>query len=382
LLKIMLSATEVSGDMHGANLAKAIKKLRPEAYFIGIGGERMVAAGVDVKVFATHMGTIGIVEGLKYYPSFLKIKLKIEKLLKEEKPDLLILIDSRDFNLNLIGPAKRLGIPVVYYFAPPVWAWQDWRMMRAAKKIDRIIAIFPFEERIYKKVGADVLWVGHPLLDIVRPTMNKEKAYKKFAIDPSQPVVGLLPGSREYEINGLLPVMLGAAERLKRKMEKVQYFIPVAASFFQEKIAKMVERSEVRVKILNDNIYDIMNISSLLITASGTATLEAVCLDTPMVIIYKTHITTYILGKILLKIPYVGLPNILAGKKIVPELLQFKAKEEGLVDVVFDLLVNSEKLNKMRIELREVLKKLGSPGATERAAQAVLEVAVKKGRAK
>lgn len=372
MLKIMLSATEVSGDMHGANLARAIKKFCPEAHFVGIGGEKMRDAGVDVRAFTTHMGTIGLVEGLKHYPSFLKIRQKVERFLQHERPNLIVLIDSRDFNLNLIRPANKLGVPVIYYFAPPVWAWSDWKMKRYARRIDRIIAIFPFEADVYTKVGANVLWVGHPLLDTVRSTMDRKKACQEFGLNPLEPVVSLLPGSREYEINNLLPVMLGTAEKLSKKIKEVQYLVPVAASTFGERIRGMVKKSEARVKILNDSIYDLMNISNLVVTASGTATLEAACLGTPMVIMYKTHITTYLLGQVLLKLPYVGLPNILAGRKIVPELLQFKARENNLARTVLDLLTDSEKLDRMGSQLKEMIKKLGPPGATERAARAVL----------
>ncbi len=378
-LKIMLSVTEVSGDLQGANLVKAIRKICPSVRFIGIGGEKMKEAGVDIRAFTTHMGTIGLIEGLKYYPSFLKIRSNIEKIMQGEHPDLVILIDSRDFNLKLIGLANKLKIPTVYYIAPPIWAWSDWKMRRMAKKVSKIIAIFPFEAEIYKRVGANVVWVGHPLLDIVKLTMSKEEVCRKFGLNPYQPIVGLLPGSRGYEIDNLLPVMLKAAGKLSKKIKGIQYLVPVAASTFQGQITKIVKRNEVEVKILNDNIYNLMNISTLLIIASGTATLEAACLGIPMVIMYKTHITSYLLAQILLSVPYLGLPNILAGKEIVPELLQFKAREGILANTVLDLLTNSEKLNKMKSELKQVVKKLGSPGAVDRTARIVIEMVDSRG---
>ncbi|MBE0477721.1 lipid-A-disaccharide synthase [Candidatus Aerophobetes bacterium] len=380
MLKIMLSATEVSGDMHAAHLVKAIKKIYPEAEFIGAGGEQMRAAGVDVKAFTTHMGTMGVVEGFKYYPSFLKIKLRMEKLLKEERPDVLILIDSRDFNLNLVKPAKKLKIPVVYYFAPQLWAWFDLKMRRASRRIDKIIAIFPFEEKLYKKMGADVLWTGHPLLDIARPTMEKEEVFKKFSLNPEKPLISLLPGSREYEIKNLLPVMLQAAKNLNKRIKDVQYAIPVAASVFKEKIMQLVSKSGIEVRVADGNIYDFMNISTLVVTASGTAALEAACLDAPMIVMYKAHITTYILAWILIKFPYVSLPNIIAEKKIVPELLQFKAKERYLLKAMLELLESPEKLDAMKRELKDVVAKLGPVGATERAAKVVVDVATKRKR--
>ncbi len=375
----MLSATEVSGDMQGAHLVKAIKSFCPSAHFVGIGGERMREAGVDVKFFTAHMGTIGLAEGLKYYSSFLKIRSKAERMLREEHPNLIILIDSRDFNINLIGPANKLGIPVIYYVAPPIWAWPDWRMKRMARKVSKIITVFPFELEAYKKTGADVVWVGHPLLDIAWPSMNREEACQKFGLDSFRPIVGLLPGSREHEINKFLPLMLLAAGTLKEKIREIQYLLPIASSSFEKRITEIVEKSGLRVKIIKDSIYDVMNIATLLITASGTATLEAACLGTPMVIIYKAHITSYLLAQVLLNVSHVGLPNILADKRIVPELLHFKATKENIVRVVLDLLTNPDKLNRMRGELGKVVKKLGSPGAIERAAQVVLKIATESG---
>jgi len=374
-LKIMLSATEVSGDLHASNLVKAIKRIHPSADFVGIGGERMQEAGVDVRAFTTHMGTIGLLEGVKFYPSFLRIKSMAEEILRKERPDLVVLIDSRDFNLRIIRLAKKFKIPTVYYVAPPVWAWPDWEAKNIARSVDRVIAIFPFEVELYEKLGAKVTFVGHPLLDLAKPEMKKEQAYRKFDLNPVKPIIGLLPGSREQEINRLLPVMLKAAHILKENLKEAQFLLPVAASVFRDKIARMLKRSTVPIKMTDNSVYEIMNISSLLITASGTATLEAACLNAPMIILYKTSISTYLLGKILLKIPYVGLPNILAQRRIVPELLQFKATPKRVADLALKMLTDSRRLKRMRDELKEVAGKLGRPGAIDRAARAVLETA-------
>lgn len=377
-LKIMLSATEVSGDIHASNLVRAIKRIHPSTDFIGVGGERMQEAGVDLKAFTVHMGTIGLLEGVRYYPFFLRIKSMLEKILREEPPDLVVLIDSRDFNLRLIHLANKFEIPTVYYVAPPVWAWPDWQAKNIARRVTRIIAIFPFEVGIYEKLGANVTFVGHPLVDVVRPRISKEEAYRRFDLDPHKPIIGLLPGSREHEINKLLPVMLSSAYRLRENLKEVQFLLPVAASIFRDKIAKMVEKSAVPVKITDNGVYELMNISDLLITASGTATLEAACLNTPMIILYKTSISTYLLGKILLKLPYVGLPNILANKRIVPELLQFRATKDHIADLSSKLLTDSGKLEQMKTDLRKVAEKLGKPGAIDRAARAILETATSK----
>jgi len=374
-LKIMLSATEVSGDLHAANLVKAVRRIYPATSFIGIGGEKMRKAGVKVKAFTVHMGTIGLLEGVKYYPSFLRIMSMVEETLKEEHPDLVVLVDSRDFNLRVVRLANRLRIPTVYYIAPPVWAWPDWKAKTIARSLTRIIAIFPFEAKVYEKIGANVTFAGHPLLDVVKPKLSKEEAYRRFDLDPCKPIIGLLPGSRECEISKLLPVMLKAACILKKNLEGVQFLLPIAASVFQDKISKIVARSKLPIKITDNDIYDLMNISDLLIVASGTATLEAACLNTPMIIVYKTSISSYLLGQILLKLPYVGLPNILAEKRIVPELLQFRATANRVGDLALKLLADSKKLEQMKVELRGVVQKLGKPGAIDRAARVVVETA-------
>ena len=374
-IKIVISATEVSGDIHAANLVKAIKRINPHTKFIGIGGERMQKSGVDVRSITVHMGTIGLLEGVKYYPSFLKIRSMMKKILLREKPHLLILIDSRDFNLSIARLAKKFDIPTVYYVAPPIWAWPDRKGKRVARTLERIIAIFPFEAKIYRECGAKVSFVGHPFLDIARPSMSKEESFRKFGLNSNGFIIGLLPGSREQEINNLLPLMLSTAEKASKRLKDVQFLLPLSSSVFKDRIVRMVNKSEVPVKIVTDGVYEVMNISHLLITSSGTATLEASCLGTPMIIVYKTFLSTYLIGKILVKLPYIGLPNILANKVIVPELLQFQAKPDRLSNLVLELLNHPQKLEKMRIELKKVVKKLGEPGAIDRAAKVVLEVA-------
>ena len=373
-LKIVISATEVSGDIHAANLVKAIKRINPQTKFIGIGGERMQKAGVDVRSITVHMGTIGLFEGIKYYPSFLKIRSMMKNILLKERPHLLILIDSRDFNLSIAKIAKKFSIPTVYYVAPPIWAWPDRKGKRIARTLERVIAIFPFEAEIYRECGAKVSFVGHPLLDIARSSMSKEEDYHKFGINPNGFIIGLLPGSREQEINNLLPLMLSTARRVSNRLKNVQFLLPLSSSIFKAKVMRMVNGSEVPVKIVTDGVYEVMNISHLLIISSGTATLEASCLGTPMIIVYKTFLSTWLIGKILVKLPYIGLPNILANKMIVPELLQFQAKPDRVSNLVLELLNHPQKLETMRRELKKVVKKLGGPGAVDRAAKVVLEI--------
>lgn len=372
--RIMICAGEVSGDLHAANLVQAVKKLAPDTEFFGIGGEKMKEAGVKIRDRTVHMGTVGVIEGVKYYPSFWQIKTRLSKALEEEHPDLLVLVDSRDFNLRIARIAKKLGILTLYYIAPPIWAWNDWQRRKMSRDIDRFIAIFPFEAEAYERAGANVDFVGYPLVDLVKSSMSKEEALQRFNITSEGLIVGLLPGSRRHEILKLLPLMLKVAVRLDKEFKGMQFLLAEASPIFHKEIARIASMTGLSLKIISNNTYDVMNVSDLIITASGTATLEATILNTPMVVIYKTSLSTWLIGKILIKLPYIALPNIIARKKIVPELIGFQLTVEHLTSVALELLHNKEGLEKMRIELRKVNEKLGKPGAAARAAKVVVEM--------
>jgi len=372
--KIMICAGELSGDLHAANLVQAAKKLASDIEFFGIGGEKMKEAGVKIRDSTVHMGTVGVMEGVKYYPSFWKIKTRLSKALEEEHPDLVILVDSRDFNLRIAKIAKKLGILTLYYIAPPIWAWNDWQRRKISRDIDRFIAIFPFEAEAYKRVGAKVDFVGYPLVDLVKPSMSKEEALQRFNITSERLIVGLLPGSRRHEILKLLPLMLKVAGRLDKEFKGIQFLLAEASPLFHKEIARIVSRTGLSLKIISNNTYDVMNTSDLIITASGTATLEATLLNTPMVVIYKTSFSTWLIGKILIKLPYIALPNIIAREEIVPELIGFQLTVKRLTGVALELLHSKEGLQKMRVKLKKVNEKLGRPGAAARAAKVVVEM--------
>jgi len=370
----MICAGELSGDLHAANLVQAAKKLASDIEFFGIGGEKMKEAGVKIRDSTVHMGTVGVMEGVKYYPSFWKIKTRLSKALEEEHPDLVILVDSRDFNLRIAKIAKKLGILTLYYIAPPIWAWNDWQRRKISRDIDRFIAIFPFEAEAYKRAGAKVDFVGYPLVDLVKPSMSKEEALQRFNITSERLIVGLLPGSRRHEILKLLPLMLKVAGRLDKEFKGIQFLLAEASPLFHKEIARIVSRTGLSLKIISNNTYDVMNTSDLIITASGTATLEATLLNTPMVVIYKTSFSTWLIGKILIKLPYIALPNIIAREEIVPELIGFQLTVKRLTGVALELLHSKEGLQKMRVKLKKVNEKLGRPGAAARAAKVVVEM--------
>jgi len=372
--KVMICAGEVSGDLHAAHLVRAVRKLDAAIDFFGIGGEKMEEAGVEITDKTVHMGAVGIMEGVEYYPSFWKIKARLSKALKEERPDLVILVDSRDFNLRIARLAKKLGLLTLYYIAPPVWALNDWQTRRISRNIDRVIAIFSFEAETYRKAGANVSFVGYPLVDLVRPSMSKEETLRKFNLAPERLIVGLLPGSRKHEIKKLLPLILKVAAKLTKEFKDIQFLLAEASPVFHSEITRIVAGTDLPLKIISDSTYDLMNVSDLLITASGTATLEAAFLDTPMIVIYKTSFSTWLIGQILIKLPYIALPNIIAGEEIVPELIGFRLRVKRLTSIALELLGEKEKLEKMRVRLREVTEKLGKPGAVDRAARIVVEM--------
>jgi len=370
----MICAGEVSGDLHAANLVQAVKKLAPDTEFFGIGGEKMKEAGVKIRDRTVHMGTVGVIEGAKYYPSFWKIKTRLSKALEEEHPDLVILVDSRDFNLRIAKIAKKLGILTLYYISPPIWGWNDWQRRSISRDIDRFIAIFPFEAEAYERAGAKVDFVGYPLVDLVKPSMSKEEALQRFNITSERLIVGLLPGSRRHEILKLLPLTLKVAARLDKEFKGIQFLLAEASSLFHKEIARIASGTGLSLKIISNNTYDVMNVSDLIITASGTATLEATLLNTPMVVIYKTSFSTWLIGKILIKLPYIALPNIIAREEIVPELIGFQLTVKRLTGVALELLGEKEKSEKMRVKLERVVGKLGRPGAIDRAAKVVVEM--------
>jgi lipid-A-disaccharide synthase len=367
----LVVAGEVSGDMQASLLIGELQRRIPHFRVAAVGGGQMAATGAEMVAYTTHMGTVGLTEGIKFYPAFLKVKLRIRRLLKTNPPDLVILVDCRDFNLRVAKLARQHGIPTVYYIAPPIWAWTDWKAKWMARNIDHVIAIFPFEVEHYRKAGARVSFVGYPLLDAVGSTGEPRQACRSLGINPDLPLVGLLPGSRGHEIRAHLPAMLEVAGRLRERFPGLQFYVPVADTVFEPLIKSLIRRASVPVALVLHQRHELMQAFRLVITASGTATLEAAILGTPMIIVYRTSSVTYALGKLILKVPHVGLPNIIAGEEVVPELLQGRFTPEVVVREALTLLDNEARRRQVRARLRQVVARLGTPGAPGRAADIV-----------
>ncbi|MBT8367352.1 MAG: lipid-A-disaccharide synthase [Deltaproteobacteria bacterium] len=367
---VAIIAGEASGDQHGAKLVRAMQKKRPELFFCGIGGPGLRQAGVRIVVDAADLTVVGITEVFSKLPDIIKGMGIIKKLLRSLRPDLLILIDFPDFNLHLAAFAQKLSIPVLYYISPQIWAWRRGRGKRIAKLVNHMAVILPFEEQFYKKFNAPVTFVGHPLLDDALPAVGQ--TLKEGLQDP--PVIGLVPGSRENEINRLLPIMLDAADILRQRLKQVTFIISQAVFVDSELIKAIIGKYPgwADVEIVADGVAKVFERCDAIVAASGTVTLQAAMYGTPMVIIYKVSPVSAWLAKALVRVPNVGLVNLVAGRGLVPELLQENATGHNIARTVENMLKDPDQLNQLRQQLIALRDVLGGNGASDRAAELAL----------
>ena len=368
----MVVAGEVSGDMHAARVVEKIKEIAPETSFSGMGTTGLKDTGVNILIDPTEISTIGFIEALKNINKHLSHIKLLKEHIKKKNPDVLFLVDYSGFNMVMARIGHKLGIPVVNYFPPTAWIWGEWRARWMAKNNITIASAFPLEKKIYEKAGADVSFVGHPLLDIVQVEESSLEIYDKLELNSEKRVVGLLPGSRNSEIESLLPKMLDAAEKLQQDFPDLQFVLPLAPDVDQKKISAKVGEHNVILKIVDNYTYQTMKIADLVITASGTATLESLIMKTPMIVLYETSWSTYQLGKRLMNVEYIGLPNIIAGKEVVPELIQEQVSGENIFEEAVYLLKREYVLQNMGKKLESLKDKLGGPGAVEKTARLVL----------
>ena len=414
-------AGEASGDLHGGNLAREILARHPQTRIFGIGGAKMQEAGVHLLRSIDDLAVVGISEVVLQWKAIHQTFHTLGQFIRERRPDLVILIDYPDFNLRLAKVARRERIKVLYYISPQVWAWRSWRIKTIARSVDTLLVVFPFEVPLYQDCGLDVRFIGHPLVDIVKSEFrSREEICLQLGVDSKQPIVGLLPGSRRSEIKRLLPQLLGAATKIAQTMPKVQFLLALAPTIqlaevepylqkleqkpgqelkqggIQEPVQKLNQELEQErtpgqklnqarereqalehpVKILcrENSTYDIIHISDLVLVSSGTATLETALLNTPMILVYRLSLLSYALGRLLIRVPYIGLVNLVAGKKIVPELIQYQASPEKIASLALEVLRDLKRRESMRRELRKIREKLGDPGSSARAAEVVAEM--------
>lgn len=369
--RILIVAGEASGDLHGANLAVALRALRPDVEVLGVGGAKMKAAGVRLIHGIERLDVIGMV-GAAQLRAVVRTYAVLRRFLRDAALDAVVLVDNPGLNLRLARVAKRAGHRVVYYIAPQIWAWHPGRLRLISRVVDRMLVILPFEAALYRQAGVRCDFVGHPLLDAVAPSYDRDEIRKRFEVNGASRVLGLLPGSREREVRELLPVMLGASAQLARSYPGLRLLIAQAPSIRDGLITELCAGTVLEVRVLRDQPNEVMAAADLLLVASGTATLQAAVVGTPMLIAYRVSWVTYWLARWLIRIDCIGLVNIVAGRRIVPELIQQKATPERLSEEAARLLGDRAAFGAMRAALRAVRESLGSPGASHRAAAAVL----------
>jgi lipid-A-disaccharide synthase len=370
-MRILIVTGEASGDLHGAHLAQAIMALDPTVQLIGIGGSGMRAAGVSLVPGVPQLDVMGLI-GLSAIRAVVQRIRAIRRVLKSEAWDLVVLIDNPGLNLHFARVAKAAGRRVLYYIAPQVWAWRPGRMKWIQRRVDHVVVILPFEAELYHRAGVRCTFVGHPLLDMVASHYDRAKLRREFGLGESGRVVGLLPGSRVSEVEMLLPVLLKAAAQLVLAEPGTQFILAQASSINDNLIQALLQNSPVPVRVVSDKASEVMALSDVLFIASGTATLQAAVVGTPMVLLYKTTPLTYRLARWLINVKWIGLVNLVADRSIVPELIQDEATGERLCQEVLRLLHDPSAYNGMKEGLRQVRDSLGEPGATSRAAQVVL----------
>lgn len=369
----MIIAGEASGDLHGGMLVTELKRIDPSLEIYGIGGDNMQAAGMELIYHIKEFSFMGFVEVLAHLPFIRSVFKKLEKLLASRRPDLLVLIDYPGFNLRFGRIAKRTGIDVVYYISPQVWAWGKRRVRLIRRLVKKMLVILPFEEKFYQRLKVPARYVGNPLRDTVKPSLPKEKFCRQYGLGSDGPIIGLLPGSRRQEVERILPVMLQACQLLHQEDEKLQFALGVAPHIDRRKIQEQLDRCSLNVALIEGQTYDLMAHSRLALVASGTATLETGLSGTPMIIIYKTNPMSFLIGKSLVKLPFIGLVNLVAGKKVVPEFLQWEARPGAIYLMARMLLDGGPPRQAVINELSKIPQILGESGAAKRAAEEILE---------
>lgn len=374
MTKVLISAGEASGDLHAAALTRAILQRDPTVQVFGMGGDALAAAGGEVVFNYKDYSVMGFVEVLQSLPRLFGLKKAFRRLMEERKPDVFVTVDYPDFNMRVAKEAKALGIPVFSYIPPSAWAWRRGRAKEVARLATKVACIYPFAAQVYQEAGANVEFVGNPLVDIVQPTLSPQEGEAFIGKRPGHPVVLLLPGSRVKEITGVLPVMLQALPKIREKRPEVDFVLQKAPSIERELLRSILASSAVPVKVVEGRGYDVMAASDAALATSGTVTLEAALCGLPSVICYAASPLSMWIAKRMVYVKYIGLPNILAGREILPELIQEKMTPDHMAASILHFL-EPEAASAVREEMRQAVAKLGQPGAVDRTAELILETA-------
>ena len=380
-MRIMIIAGEASGEMHGAGVVAELKSRCPEIDVFGVGGERMERAGCELIYPVERFSVMGLTEVVRYLPFIRGALRRLDGLLESRRPDLVILIDYPDFNLRLARKARKRGIPVLYYISPQVWAWRPRRIHAIVRNVDCMAVVFPFEVELYEKAGGKVVFVGHPLLEVLESRQTRTEFCEAAGLDPDRPIIGMLPGSRVMEVERMLPAMAGTLKNVRQELPGTQGVIGLAPTVPRTGLAACLagnaalEEDAGRVPVVEGSTYEVMRHADLLLVTSGTATLESACFGTPMLVLYRMSRLSWWIARHLVSIPDIGLVNVVAGRRIAPEFLQDAVNPETLSPVVLELLKDTDKRQAMARELREVRTRLGTPGASSRVADLALDMA-------
>ncbi len=370
---VMVSCGEASGDLYAGALAQALSSLEPTTRVIGFGGERLAAAGATLAGDYRGIAVTGLTEVVRVLPRTYAMYRRLVSLARAERPDVFVAIDFPDFNFRLGAAVHALGIPVVYYVSPQLWAWRPGRIDALKAFADAVLPIFPFEVDIYRKAGVPVEFVGHPLIDLIDIRQSREAFLRGAGLDPGAPTVALLPGSRPNEVRALVPVMAEAVPRITAGHPGTQFVVARAPKLTTDLFAPLA--SLPRVALVEGRTDDVLHASDIVLTASGTATVQTALHERPMVILYKLSPLTYRLGRRFVKVDTFGMANLIAGRRVVPELIQDDCTPDRVAGEALALLNDRSRAETMRGDLREVRARLGEPGASRRAAAAVLRVA-------
>jgi lipid-A-disaccharide synthase len=373
--RVLLVAGEASGDLHGADLLRALRALRPDVDVAGLGGEHLRAAGMRTIADAREVAMVGVVEGLGRLRTLLRVYRTLARRLRIDKPDLCILIDFPEFNLRLARVARAARVPVLYYIGPQVWAWRRGRVRKIARLVDRLAVVFPFEPGLYERWLPGVEFVGHPLLDRVEATRGRDETLRLHGLDPGRRTVVLLPGSRANEIDYILPPLLDAVRGLLRGGGDYQFALGLAHTLDRADVEARVHAAGLHLPVIAGDLYNLVAAADLALVTSGTATLECALLECPMVIVYRLSPLTWVLGRLLVRgVTHVGMPNIVAGREVVPELLQRDVVGPKIAATARGILEDRARGEAIRAGLREVRQRLGRGGAAGRAAAIAAEM--------
>ena len=370
----MVVCGETSGDIHAARVVKEIKNIKSNIELTAMGSEALKNEGAEILIDPLEISSIGFLESFKNLKEHLAHIRLLKNHMRENKPDILFLVDYSGFNMLMARVAKKLDIPVVNYFPPTAWIWGEWRARWMARYEAVIAATLPMEEKIYKRAGADVEFVGHPLLDIVGTKKSSAEIYDKLRVNKNNKLIALMPGSRKSEIDRLAPIMFKVAEKLQNDNPEYQFILPLAPGIDKDYVGDIAANYKFILKIVKEVSYETMKIADFVITASGTATLESLIMETPMIVLYKTGWSTYEIGKRIMKTDYIAMPNIIAGMEIVPEFVQDEINVEDIYDKAQFFLKNEHLLLNKRDKLKVIKNNLGQKGAVRKTAELVLEV--------